>query len=82
MDTVSAIRGKQGRQPLPVGDRIYFMKKTEQIAVGGKFNQQEPLKFGFKLEGTTKAPLIDAYVGVDFSIVYKVTLQIKTNRDP
>jgi hypothetical protein len=53
MDTVSAIRGNQGRPPLPVGDRIYFMKKSEIIAQTGKFSPTEPLKFGFVLEPST-----------------------------
>ena len=77
MDTVSAIRGNQGRQPLPVNDRIYFMKKNETISTGGKFSSTDPLKFGFTLEPSTSHPLIDAYVGVDFSIVYKVSISIK-----
>ena len=76
MDTVSQIRGNMGRQPLPVNDRIYFMKKTEEVKQGGKFNPNEPLKFQFQLNSTGKPDLIDAYVGVDFSIVYKVTLTI------
>ena len=77
MDTVSAIRGNQGRQPLPVNDRIYFMKKNETISTGGKFSSNDPLKFSFTLEPSTSHPLIDAYVGVDFSIVYKVSISIK-----
>jgi hypothetical protein len=40
----------------------------------GRFNQQEPLKFSFELKATGSHPLMDAYIGVDFSIVYKVTL--------
>ena len=47
MDTVSAIRGNQGRPPLPVGDRIYFMEKKEQIQTAGRFSQTEPMKFQF-----------------------------------
>ena len=74
MDTVSQIRGNQGRPPLPINDRIYFMKKTNEIRQPGKFYALEPLKFSFELSSTTASPLIDAYVGVDFSIVYKVTL--------
>lgn len=77
MDTVSAIRGNQGRPPLPVNDRIYFMKKQETISAGGKFSSSDPLKFSFVLEPSTSHPLIDAYVGVDFSIVYKVSISIK-----
>jgi hypothetical protein len=52
------------------------MKKSEPSNQAGKFNAQEPLKFSFDLT-KTQADLIDAYVGVDFSIVYKVTLSIK-----
>jgi hypothetical protein len=77
MDTVSAIRGNQGRQPLPINDRIYFMKKLIPISNGGKFSTTDPLKFSFTLEPSTSHPLIDAYVGVDFSIVYKVSISIK-----
>ena len=50
------------------------MKKTDEIKQPGKFYTLEPLKFNFELTPTSSAPLIDAYVGVDFSIVYKVTL--------
>lgn len=53
------------------------MKKNENITQPGKFNPQEPLKFQFELTSTSNAALIDAYVGVDFSIVYKVTIQVK-----
>jgi len=45
MDTVSAIRGNQGRPPLPVGDRISFMEKKEQFQTAGRFSQTEPMKF-------------------------------------
>jgi hypothetical protein len=77
MDTVSAIRGNQGRAPLPLNDRIYFMKKQETILQNGKFSSTDPLKFSFVLEPSSTHPLIDAYVGVDFSIVYKVSISIK-----
>ncbi len=63
---------------MPINDRIYFMKKTESFPAPGKFSQQDPLKFAFELVATGQLPLIDAYVGVDFSIVYKVTLTIKS----
>lgn len=53
------------------------MKKTETISNGGRFSSTDPLKFGFVLEPSSSHPLIDAYVGVDFSIVYKVTISIK-----
>lgn len=52
------------------------MKKSEPVTQSGKFNPSDPLKFSFDLT-KTQADLIDAYVGVDFSIVYKVTLSIK-----
>jgi hypothetical protein len=53
------------------------MKKNETISTGGKFSSNDPLKFSFTLEPSTSHPLIDAYVGVDFSIVYKVSITIK-----
>jgi len=53
------------------------MKKTENISTGGKFSSNDPLRFSFTLEPSTSHPLIDAYVGVDFSIVYKVSISIK-----
>lgn len=76
MDTVSAIRGNVGRAPLPVDQRIYFMKIQEQVSGGGRVGPNEPIKFQFENKATTQHPLIDAYVGVDFSIVYKVTISI------
>ena len=42
----------------------------------------EPLKFNFLLEKTGTHPLIDAYVGVDFSIVYKVTVKMTVEGKP
>lgn len=73
MDTVSAIRGNMGRPPLKVEDRTVFMKKDVNLQRAGKVISSEPVKFEFVLEATGKDPLIDAYVGVEFSIVYKVT---------
>jgi hypothetical protein len=32
---------------MPVGDRIYFMEKKEQINTAGRFTQTEPLTFNF-----------------------------------
>lgn len=36
----------------------------------------DPIKFSFENRATGSHPLIDAYVGVDFSVVYKVTITI------
>ena len=75
MDTVSVIRGKLGRPPLDPAKRIMFMSKTIQVAGSGKiFPSSEPLKFSFQLEPTGGAKLPDSYVGVDFSVVYKVSV--------
>ena len=52
------------------------MSKTLTISQGGKTVVHEPLKFSFLLDKTGSHPLIDAYVGVDFSIVYKVTVKM------
>ena len=82
MDTVSAIRGNVGRQPLPTAERIYFMKIQEVISTGGKTGPQDPIKFSFENKATGTHPLIDAYVGVDFSIVYKVTVSVAPKTGP
>lgn len=72
MDTVSEIRGKMGRPALSESDRTYFMKKTAT----SKENSSNPTKsrnFEFVLEATESGEkLIDVYVGVEFSIIYKV----------
>ena len=67
-DTVSDIRGAMGRPGLEDKDRTYFMKKkVDHRADPG--NPKNRL-FEFILESTEEGEkLIDAYVGVDFSIV-------------
>ena len=78
MDTVSLIRGKLGRKALPKAQRIYFMKKKETVKQSGiAFPGGEPVSFSFKMESTTNNPLIDSYVGVDFSIVFEVMVSLK-----
>lgn len=77
MDTVSAIRGNVGRQPLPADQRIYFMKKQHTVCASGRTTPQDLIKFNFQNEASSAHPLIDAYVGVDFSIVYKVSVSVK-----
>ena len=73
MDTVSQIRGNMGRPPLEEKDRIYFMKKTVQIEKDGVNTK----KFNFSLEATEgDEKLIDAYVGVEFSIVVSTFISI------
>lgn len=73
MDTVSQIRGNQGRPPLDEKLRTYFMKKNVEFAdVPGQKTQRT---FSFILESTEESEkLIDAYVGVDFSIVVSLML--------
>ena len=77
MDTVSAIRGNLGKPPMKPEDRFIFMSKTIQVAPAGMTVAHEPLKFNFLLDKTGTHSLIDAYVGVDFSIVYKVTVKMQ-----
>lgn len=78
MDTVSLIRGNLGRPALPKDKRIYFMTKKETVLENGLlFSDGDPVPFTFKLESTTSNPLIDSYVGVDFSIVYKVSVVLR-----
>lgn len=73
MDTVSQIRGSHGRPALAEEDRIYFMKKRIVLAKDGRLNTQNPMQFEFVLEATEKKEqLIDAYVGVEFSIIVRV----------
>ena len=49
------------------------VKENDMLFAGG-----DPLSFSFKLESTLESgsPLVDSYVGVDFSIVYKVTVKL------
>ena len=82
MDTVSIIRGDLGRAPLPPNERIMFMSKGKQIAEGGIMFPNDPMKFDFVLESNTQNKLIDNYVGVDFSIIYKVTISLQKKGDP
>jgi hypothetical protein len=79
MDTVSAIRGNIGKGPMKEADRTVFMKKTVQVSAAGKCIATDPFKFSFTLDKTGTMPLIDAYVGVEFSIVYKVTVKLIFN---
>ena len=82
MDTVSLIRGNLGRPALPKDRRIYFMSKELTIAENGiLYPGGDPVPFSFKLESTTQNKLIDSYVGVDFSIVYKVGISLKKKND-
>jgi len=81
MDTVSLIRGNLGRPALPKDKRIIFMTKKVNVAENGMlFSGGDPLNFSFKLESTTTNPLIDSYVGVDFSIIYKVNITLLKRR--
>ena len=53
-------------------DRIYFMKKKFTLSEGGKLNTSSQIPFDFILEATERGEnLIDAYVGVEFSIVVR-----------
>lgn len=77
MDTVSLIRGNLGRPALPKDKRIMIMAQKKTVASNGiLFPNGDPLNFSFKLESTTSNQLIDSYVGVDFSIIYKVTVTL------
>ena len=74
MDTVSAIRGPMGRPPLKPEDRTMMMSKKLHLSTGGTVGPTDPIRFEFPLESTTSNALIDAYIGVDFSIIYKVSV--------
>ena len=53
------------------------MSKDRTLDENGIMFPTDPMKFDFVLESTTKNKLIDNYVGVDFSIIYKVTITLK-----
>jgi len=76
MDTVSAIRGNMGRPALPPAQRTMMMDKEMKLSDNGTLGPNDPVKFEFMLESTTDNKLIDAYIGVDFSIIYKVSVSI------
>lgn len=70
MDTVSVIRGNIGRPPLKEEDKIYFMKKKFTLSEGAKINTAVAIPFDFILEATEIGQqLLDAYIGVEFSVV-------------
>lgn len=75
MDTVSQIRGSQGRPPLEESKRTYFMKKNVDFSdVQGQKGQKT---FSFILEATeTGEKLLDTYVGVEFSILVSTIHQL------
>ena len=80
MDTVSQIRGTSGRPALPEAERTYFMKKDitmlEPIGIGKQRG------FEFNCECTVPGEkLLDSYVGVEFSIVYKVIIKYNDRHD-
>ena len=71
LDTVSQIRGKMGRPALEESQRIYFMKKDVKHSEDPK---GKGLLFEFQLEATESGEkLIDAYVGVEFSIIVSLS---------
>ena len=58
-----------------------MMSKKLPLSNGGTVGPNDPIRFDFILESTTQNPLIDAYIGVEFSIIYKVSVNIKTPSD-
>ena len=72
MDTVSMIRGNIGRSALKEEDKVFFMKKKETLMEAGKISTQSAISFDFILEANQPGQqLIDAYIGVEFSIIVK-----------
>lgn len=65
-----------GRPPLEESLRTYFMKKDVEYKEAK--GQKTQMQFAFILESTEQGEkLIDAYVGVEFSIVYKIIITAK-----
>lgn len=77
LDTVSVIRGKYGRGPLKEHERIYFLKDRKEIAAPGYIEAKKDIQFEYELEANVAGEsLVETYVGVDFSIIYEVTIII------
>lgn len=67
------IRGNIGRPALKEEERIYFMKKKQVLTEGGRINTTNAMTFDFVLEATENGEqLLDAYVGVEFSIIVSI----------
>lgn len=83
LDTVSLIRGKYGRPPLKEHERIYFLKDRKEIASGGYLKSKTENYFEYELEANIHGEnLVETYVGVDFSILYEVTIIILKGSKP
>ncbi len=77
MDTVSIIRGNIGRPAMKEDDRPVFMKKKFTLSDGGKVDTSKSIPFDFVLEATERTEqLLEAYIGVEFSIIYEVTVTL------
>lgn len=75
LDTVSVIRGKYGRAALKEHERIYFLKDRKEIAGSGNIDTKKEYNFEYELEPNVAGEtLVETYVGVDFSIIYEVTI--------
>ena len=58
-------------------DRPVFMKKKFTLSDGGKFDTSKSIPFDFVLEATERTEqLLEAYIGVEFSIIYEVTVTL------
>lgn len=77
LDTVSVIRGKYGRPPLKENERIYFLKDRVELAKSGYLESKKEMPFEYELEANISGEsLVETYVGVDFSIIYEVTILV------
>jgi hypothetical protein len=73
MDTVSIIRGNIGRPPMKDEDRVVFMKKKFTLQESGKVTSSNAIPFDFVLEANEKSEqLLEAYIGVEFSVVVSI----------
>lgn len=77
LDTVSIIRGKYGRGALKESERIYFLKDRKEISSSGYIEANKEIPFEYELNANIAGEeLVETYVGVDFSIIYEVTINI------
>lgn len=69
--------GKYGRPPLKEHERIYFLKDRKELEPSGWINTKKEYNFEYELEANIAGEkLVETYVGVDFSIIYEVSILV------
>eukprot|EP00343_Euplotes_focardii_P006409 CAMPEP_0205812700 /NCGR_PEP_ID=MMETSP0205-20121125/17236_1 /ASSEMBLY_ACC=CAM_ASM_000278 /TAXON_ID=36767 /ORGANISM="Euplotes focardii, Strain TN1" /LENGTH=222 /DNA_ID=CAMNT_0053093805 /DNA_START=112 /DNA_END=776 /DNA_ORIENTATION=+ len=61
--------------PLKETERIYFLKDRKEISPSGFVESKKEIPFEYTLEANIPGEeLVETYVGVDFSIIYEITI--------